>query len=123
MKKFILFSILMSIPLVSMADDKTPAKDVPAKTDSKSEAKTIPAIVPHDALAIHSLYVSEASTQQQIDNLQIQYLKLQNQLAQQDKELKDAIDRAFVDAKVDQTKYDFDLATLTFKEKPATDKK
>ena len=123
MKKFILFSILMSIPLVSMADDKTPAKDVPAKTDSKSEAKTIPAIVPHDALAIHSLYVNEVSTKQQLDSLQIQYLRLSEQQAQQDKELRDAIDRAFMDAQVDQTKYDFDLATLTFKEKPATDKK
>ena len=113
MKKFILFSILI-MPLVSFADDKTPPKEVPAKVT--------PTIIAHDALAIHSLYTNEVSTQQQIDNLQIQYLKLQNQLAQQDKELKDAIDRAFVDAKVDQTKYDFDLATLTFKEKPA-DKK
>ena len=114
MKKFILFSILI-MPLVSFADDKTPPKEVPAKVT--------PTIIAHDALAIHSLYTNEVSTQQQIDNLQIQYLKLQNQLAQQDKELRDAIDRAFMDAQVDQTKYDFDLATLTFKEKPATDKK
>ena len=122
MKKFILFSILMSVPLVSMADDKTPVKEVPAKTDSKP-SKVIPTIVAHDALAIHSLYVNEVSTKQQLDSLQIQYLRLSEQQAQQDKELRDAIDRAFMDAQVDQTKYDFDLATLTFKEKPATDKK